>query len=69
MVAIFKTDIRIPELADYLAALLRTRFPGCRIHFDLHDPECILRVEGAGFEAESVCALLAEQGWSCEELS
>ena len=44
MVEIFKTNVLEASVACRLVDLLLQQFPGCKINFDLHDCDKILRV-------------------------
>ncbi len=69
-VEVFKTSVRERTEASRIIALLLTRFPDCKVNFDLEDCDRILRIEVstgkiAGIEIE---ALVATCGHRCEAL-
>ena len=68
VVEVFKTNVSHEEEASQLVGLLRIHFPNCRINFDLHDSDKILRVEGIQVGTDDVIAIVAEKGYYCEAL-
>ena len=64
-VEVFKTNVREKHQAMMLVTLLTEQFPLCRINFDLHDCDKILRVEGEGIPPYSIIRLVAASGYQC----
>ncbi|MFT4024644.1 MAG: hypothetical protein QM664_12770 [Flavihumibacter sp.] len=68
MVEVFKTNVSEKEIADMLRLSLERAFPACKINFDLHDCDRILRLEGRGICTKTVTGLLHTEGFECELL-
>lgn len=68
MIEVFKTNVEEITQAKKIIDLLRERFPGNKINFDLHDCDKILRVEGKSFCSETIITLITEIGFSCDVL-
>lgn len=68
MVEVFRTSVEQQEEAAHMVATLLLHFPDCRINFDLDDCDRILRVEGNDFAAESISAVMKENGFMCTAL-
>lgn len=68
MVEVFKTNVREAGEADKVIALLLHHFPGSKINFDLQDCDKVLRVEGSGFAAADIIALVSGRGFFCRAL-
>ena len=68
MIEVFKTNVQDADQASMVVDLLQKYFPSCRINFDLHDCDKILRIEGDDFENEKVIALLNGNGFNCSVL-
>ena len=68
MVEVFKTNVRAKGQARQLIEILSRHFPACKINFDLHDRDKILRIEGDHFLVESVRMIVEENGCACEIL-
>ncbi|MEO8405662.1 MAG: hypothetical protein ABI480_13735 [Chitinophagaceae bacterium] len=68
MVEVFKTNVERAEEARKLLEVLQQHFPGCRINFDLHDCDKILRVKHNGVNTSEIAQLLHQSGFICEEL-
>jgi hypothetical protein len=69
-VEVFKTDVRKKADANRIMKALTCVLNGCRVSFDLHDCDKILRIEAYN---KSVCVQevidhLHENGFSCELL-
>lgn len=69
MIEIFKTDVSDQQVAGFIIRKLSSKFPHCRINFDLQDEDNILRVEGHHFHIDDIRISLAEEGFQCELLS
>jgi hypothetical protein len=67
-VEVFRTNVDSAGTADLLVRLLRECFPQCRINFDLHDCDRILRIAGHDCCPEMAERLLQEQGFACIRL-
>ena len=65
-IEIFKTNVENGVDAARIVQSLTHAFPGCRINFDLHDCDKILRVEGCSFEVERLTAMVRRTGFDCE---
>jgi hypothetical protein len=68
MVEIFKTNVQEVTEAKSLVHLLLHHFPDCKINFDLHDCDKILRVEGKEYAMDKVIRLVTEKGFACKVL-
>lgn len=68
MVEVFKTNVDDAELAKRLTSKLLVHFPHCRINFDLHDCDKILRIEGESICNEKIIALMKNDGCQCNIL-
>ena len=68
MVEVFKTNVSEKAVADLLRQSLQKEFPACRINFDLHDRDRILRMEGSTICTRTVRGLLQTEGFECELL-
>ncbi len=68
MVEVFKTNVADKEVADMLRESLE-QFPACKINFDLHDSDRILRLEGDDICTATVTDLLQTEGFDCELLA
>jgi hypothetical protein len=68
MVEVFKTNVDDTELVKRLTSKLLLRFPHCRINFDLHDCDKILRIEGHSFCNEEIIAIMNGDGYQCQAL-
>ena len=68
MIKVFKTDIDSLIQADLVKNSLLIKFPDFTIHFDLEDPDRILRVEGGNFRTEDISGCLEEHGFTCVDL-
>ena len=64
-VEIFKTNVTSPEAAAWLAEILKTLFPRCRINFDLQDCDRILRIQGDSIETSRVVSVLKMYHYEC----
>jgi hypothetical protein len=64
-IEVYKTNVDEPTQAGEIVQMLRIKFPGTRINFDLQDCDRILRVEGQNFDPEEVSRLLNREGFSC----
>jgi len=65
---VFKTNVQEADEATKLIALLLQHFPGCKINFDLHDCDKVLRMEGKNLLTEKVIILVKENGFECNVL-
>lgn len=65
---IFKTNVTTLSEADEVLKNLRMYFPSCRINFDLHDCDRILRVEGKACEIniDRILKIVADQRFEIE---
>lgn len=68
MVEVFKTNVSEKAIADLLRQSLEREFPACKINFDLHDCDRVLRLEGSGICTRTVAGLLQTEGFECELL-
>lgn len=68
MVEVFKTNVQEASTANKIISLLLQQFPCCKINFDLHDCDKILRVEGKDFIVEKVMRIVTENGFCCNVL-
>jgi len=68
MVEIFKTNVEEKPEAYRVLSVLNEHFPSCRINFDLHDCDRILRIEGYDYCVEKVMLVVKEQGFECSLL-
>lgn len=68
MVEVFKTNVQEASTANKIISLLLQQFPRCKINFDLHDCDKILRVEGKDFIVEKVMRIVTENGFCCNLL-
>jgi hypothetical protein len=64
-VEVFKTNVRENHQAAMLVTLLAEQFPLCRINFDLHDCDKILRVEGEDIMPHNIVRIVASRGYQC----
>ena len=64
-IEVFKTNVYDHCDAERMVACLSTQFPACRINFDLHDCDKILRMEGVNFTVEKVLSLVQQNGFEC----
>ncbi len=67
-VEVFKTNVHSQQEAGILLSDLLVCFPEYNMNFDLEDCDRILRVEGAGIDAERIRMLMLSYGWSCSVL-
>jgi hypothetical protein len=67
-VEIFATNVEDPKDAFTLFRLLKDRFPGYKVNFDLQDKDRILRVEGPGLRISEIIQLVKENGFCCDRL-
>ena len=67
-VEIFKTNVFVDEEARHLVDELLTHFPQCKINFDLHDCDKILRVEGGRIESDKIMEVVHTYGYICQML-
>ncbi|MBS1682937.1 MAG: hypothetical protein JST48_14590 [Bacteroidetes bacterium] len=68
MVEVFKTNIRHKRTADKIKIELLLRFPGCKVNFDLHDCDRILRIESTASIGKEIEDTMIKKGIYCEEL-
>jgi tRNA G26 N,N-dimethylase Trm1 len=68
MIEVFKTNITEQEEAAGMLTVLKQYFPHCKINFDLHDCDKILRVEGSDFMTEQLMHIVRENGFACSIL-
>lgn len=66
MVEIFRTDVTEQVHAAQLLELLRERFPGYELHFDLDDCDRILRVAGEQVAVAAISETVRGVGFCCE---
>lgn len=69
MLEIFKTDVSDKEQASTIICLLNQHLPHCKINFDLHDCDKILRVMGDSIPVDTIIALVNANGVSCIQLN
>lgn len=68
IIEVFKTNVPHYKVANFIVRLLNSKFPNCKINFDLEDCDKILRVEGNGFVNENIITHLDDLGFMCIEL-
>ncbi len=68
MVEVFKTNIQRKRTAAKIKMELLSRFPDCKINFDLDDCDRILRIESARGIGKTIEQAVSEKGFYCEEL-
>jgi len=68
MVLVFKTNVTSKKSVKKLKPLLDILLLCSKWNFDMKDCDKILRVEGEGVMSLPIVALLAENGFYCEEL-
>lgn len=68
MIEVFKTNVQSRSSAGELIAALQALLPGCKANFDLHDCDCILRIDSDNLEPVSVVTVLNGAGFYCEVL-
>ncbi|HSC37844.1 MAG TPA: hypothetical protein VLD19_08240 [Chitinophagaceae bacterium] len=68
MVLVFKTNVTSKKSVKKLRPLLDILLLRSKWNFDMKDCDKILRVEGEGVMPLPIVALLAENGFYCEEL-
>jgi len=68
MVLVFKTNVKSKRSIKKLEPLLDTLLFHSKWNFDMKDCDKILRVEGKEIVSSQIAALLAENGFYCEEL-
>lgn len=68
MVEVFKTNVDSLAASEELHAELQFLFPTCKINFDLDDCDRILRIEGNGFNNETISKILMRNNFICEVL-
>jgi hypothetical protein len=69
MIEVFKTNVTEHEQATTLLYLLKQKFPGNKINFDLHDCDKILRIDGSDYTVEDIMNLMNNKGFTCELLT
>lgn len=69
MVEIFKTDVQLPQQAEFLLGMLSENFPEFKMNFDLHDCDNILRVEGKIVVPEKIIEVLNYNCYNGEVLN
>ncbi len=69
MLEIFKTDVNDKEQASTIVSLLNQYLPQCKVNFDLHDCDKILRVTGDSIPVETIIELVTANGISCTQLN
>ena len=67
-IMVFKTDVQSQREAMLMSEILRQKFKGLQVNFDLQDEERILRTEGM-IEATAIAYLVRRFGFSCRFLS
>ena len=65
MLEIFKTDVSDKNEAISIINLLNQHIPHCRVNFDLHDCDKILRVTGETIPVNTIIELVTANGFSC----
>lgn len=70
IVKVFKTDVQDHLTARLIVLNLQQTFSHCRINFDLHDCDKILRIESqqGAIEEADIYLLVAGYGYHCEPL-
>jgi hypothetical protein len=68
VVEVFKTNVEHEKEAKELVDMLRERFPGSRVNFDLQDCDRILRVEGKKVCVDAILGLMETEGFTCTVL-
>jgi len=70
IVKVFKTNVNDYLDASHIINLLQQAFSNCKINFDLHDCDKILRVESPQefLNERDIQLLIAECGYHCEPL-
>lgn len=68
IIEVFKTNVQEVYQAKQLIDKLLVQFPGCKINFDLHDCDKVLRVAGRKFRPEKIIELVTTHGYQCEIL-
>ena len=68
MVLVFKTNVTSKRSIKKLTPLLGRLLLHSKWNFDMKDCDKILRVEGKDAVASEIAALMAENGFYCEEL-
>ena len=68
MVLVFKTNVTSKKSIKELKPLLDLLLLHSKWNFDMKDCDKILRVEGKEIVPSAIAALLAENGFYCEEL-
>jgi hypothetical protein len=69
MLEIFKTDVNDKDQAAAIICLLNQHIPHCKVNFDLHDCDKILRVLGDSIPVDIIIALVNANGVSCTQLN
>ncbi|MBI1779974.1 MAG: hypothetical protein HYR66_01175 [Sphingobacteriales bacterium] len=69
MLEIFKTDVTNKEQASSIICLLNQHIPHCKVNFDLHDCDKILRVTGDSIPVNTIIKLISANGITCIQLN
>lgn len=68
MIAVFKTNIKYQEDANFALQELNKHYSACKVTLDLEDCDKVLRIEGTGFTIKSIIKIISDLGYYCEEL-
>ena len=68
MILVFKTNLSLRLVPEQLTVKLDDLLLPANWNFDLDDCDRILRVEGTEIAPSQIIALLAAEGYLCEEL-
>ena len=68
VVEVFKTNVEHETEAKELVEMLRQRFPGSRVNFDLQDRDRILRVEDKEVPIDTIVGIMKTAGFVCTVL-
>lgn len=68
MIAIFKTNNKYQEDANFVLQELKKHYTACKATLDLEDCDKVLRIEGIGFTIKSIIKVISDLGYYCNEL-
>jgi hypothetical protein len=68
MVEVFKTNVSDPIAAKRLMKTLLNNLPASKVNFDLHDCDCILRIESPEIIPSKIVELVKSKGFQCKVL-
>jgi hypothetical protein len=68
MIAVFRTGVGNQGDADYLMKIMKNRYPGYEINFDLEDCDRVLRIKGQEIKNKDIIALFRKEGFMCAVL-